>query len=621
MGNFILCLFYLVMMIGGVYGLIRLFNRLRRPTPVSATRDDETPASVRRKYEDEKERDSTFWNHVMWGGSYTTLLITGFVGSMYMSAVTVDGDNVGLLTRTFGGSSMAPGQYIARDDQNGHQAEVLGPGFHFKVWWRAFYNIEENPALNVPKGQYAILIAADGAPLRRGQFTADEWPENEVEKMLNVEYFMGFDKEDGKPRGQKGPQLTVVKPGIYLINSRFFHHKLEKAESVETGEVAVVRSSVQTATAEVCAIASTRIHKDSDISTPIVPRGCIGVWDVALNPQNYYLNGDAYSIIHIPTRATPVWYKGGFKKREIKLEVAHDGSISQTPSEPEDVPVPESAVDGAILVRVEGWSVPVEFRLTVQVSPEEAPVVVATLGDLNKVIDTILTPVIRDELRSIGGQTAQGCTTTGEGKDKVETCEIPATRVMDFIEKRDVISERVKKAIVGPAGRAGVKIVEARMGEVAVPPELLTASLREQLAKQLQGTYEQEKIAQEGRIQVETQRATADQQVDLVKAQIAKSAAEHYKLKRIIEGEADKAFLTLVAEGQEKQAAVLGQDRVLQLEIAKLTIQAAIQNPDIVKVPQVMVQGTGSSLEGAAAILGASNLTEQLKAKTTPAKE
>ena len=54
---------------------------------------------------------------------------------------------------------------------------------------------------------------------------------------------------------------------------------------------------------------------------------------------------------------------------------------------------------------------------------------------------------------------------------------------------------------------------------------------------------------------------------------------------------------------------MLGQDRVLQLEALIKVVEAALQNPDIVKVPAIMVQGSGTGLEGYAAILGgASNL-------------
>ena len=61
----------------------------------------------------------------------------------------------------------------------------------------------------------------------------------------------------------------------------------------------------------------------------------------------------------------------------------------------------------------------------------------------------------------------------------------------------------------------------------------------------------------------------------------------------------------------------------MQLRIAEMTINAAVANPDIVKVPVVNVAngGGGSSLEGAAAILGASNLVNAMgtsKLQPTP---
>ena len=42
----------------------------------------------------------------------------------------------------------------------------------------------------------------------------------------------------------------------------------------------------------------------------------------------------------------------------------------------------------------------------------------------------------------------------------------------------------------------------------------------------------------------------------------------------------------------------------------KEILAAAQANPDIVKVPTVHVQGAGTSLEGAAAVLGASNIVK-----------
>jgi len=42
-----------------------------------------------------------------------------------------------------------------------------------------------------------------------------------------------------------------------------------------------------------------------------------------------------------------------------------------------NVPTPDSAISGALLVKVEGWDVPQELRVLVQITPQNAPFVVA----------------------------------------------------------------------------------------------------------------------------------------------------------------------------------------------------------------------------------------------------
>ena len=85
----------------------------------------------------------------------------------------------------------------------------------------------------------------------------------------------------------------------------------------------------------------------------------------------------------------------------------------------------------------------------------------------------------------------------------------------------------------------------------AIPPELLVATLREQLATQLKETYEKEREAQRERIKVERERATADQQETLVRAEIEKAAAEHRKEQLRLLGEGEKLKLLEIAKGAD----------------------------------------------------------------------
>ena len=514
-----------------------------------------------------------------------TLLAIGIFGLASRSFVIVDANEVGHLKRIYLASNLGPGKIIAADGEKGPQSEILGPGFHFIPLVKILYDVEYYSVTNVPEGQYGLLVAKDGQPLLDRQFISNAWGEDRFTDMLNATFFLT------KGKGQKGPQLDVLRPGKYRINRYLYDIKLGKALDVPTGHVAVIRSNVQTR--DDCPDSINVTGKTGDkVATPIVPRGCIGVWDEALPPGRYYLNEKAYVSTIIPTRLQTWTYKGGYTKRQIDLRVDDNGKIQQTETS-EKKPVPKNAASSAILVRVEGWTVPVEMRVIVQVHPDKAPIVVATIGDLQRVEDNIITPAIRDILRTIGGKADR--------------------KALDFMHKRDEITKLVEQAIANEGIKAGVSIQEVRMGEPAIPPELLVATLREQLAAQLKATYVKEQQAQKQRIAVERERATADQQAQLVAAEIAKQAASHKKRQLQLEGEGEKLKLIEIAKGQQAQANVLGKERAMQLQALEKTLAAATENPDIVKIPTVLVNGTGTGYEGAAAVLGASNLMETLK--------
>jgi hypothetical protein len=537
------------------------------------------------------------------------------------------------MNRIYMAADLPTGQIIAENGQKGPQSEILGPGFHVSPFINFFYDIGTEPVFDVPEAHYGLLVARDGNSLRPGQFLADEWAAGTEDQMVDATHFL-------TTTGQKGPQLNVLKPGKYRINPYLWTVEAQPAIDVATGFVAVIRSNVQTASDEVCsktveevvvpvaavADATDGIVDDDDldgdtddnsdgtatptvaaalvvgtggeVATPIVPKGCIGVWDEALLPGRYYLNNRAYVPTLIPTRLITWAYKGGYEKKEIELIVDGEGTITQAAPTSTTVARPEGAADDAITVRVEGWEFPVEVRAVVQVTPENAPRVVASIGTLADVENRIVTPAIRDIFRTIGGK--------------------PGRKVMDFIEHRDAIVAEAEGVIASEAAKAGVRLQELRLGEAAIPPELMVARLRKQLATQLKATYEEEKLAQRERIAVEKERATANQQPMLVQAELERDAAKFTKDREKTLGEGEKLRMIEVAKGQEAQTAVLGAQIVAELKKLQMTLEFASANPDMVKYPTVLVQSGdgGSSLEGAAAVLGYSNLVNAV----TPAQ-
>ena len=508
------------------------------------------------------------------------------------SFVVVKQDSIGQLKRIYLGSSMKTGQIIAFDGENGPQARILGPGFHLIPFVTVIYDTENFPVVQVPQGKYGVLIAKDGAPLAPKQFIARGWGSDEFTNMLDAEYFLTHG-------GQKGPQLSVLKPGTYRINRYLFDIKMYTALNVQAGEVAVIKSNVQEIencpTAEELAMDEDSQGSGSAMSVHLVPKGCIGVWDEPLLPGRYYLNQEAWTPTLIPTRVRTWVYHGGYEKRRIDLTVGDDGKIHQE-SSTRTVKKPPNAADEAIVVTVEGWRIPLDVRVVVQVNPSSAPRVVASVGGLQEVEDRIVTPALRSIVRNVAGA--------------------PGRRALDLINKRDVLESLVEKAIYPEGFKAGVSIKEVRFGDPAIPPELLVARQRQQLAGQLESTYEREREAQTKRIAVEKSRATADQQGVLVAAQIAVQVAEQEKEQSRLRGEGEKLRLIEIAKGQQAQTDVLGEDRVYQLAVLEKVLASAVANPDIVKIPSILVQGSGGGFEGPAAILGASNLIQSLGTQT-----
>lgn len=253
----------------------------------------------------------------------------------------------------------------------------------------------------------------------------------------------------------------------------------------------------------------------------------------------------------------------------------------------ENVPVPETAADSAIFTRMEGWLVPQELRVQVQVEPNDAPFLVASVGSVEAAENKVVTPSIRSVVRNI----------------------CAAQKVLSLIdENRATVENEIEIAVIPEGEKAGLTIKDVRLVDSVVPPELLVARLREQLAEQLKETFKREKDAQDQRISTEKARATANQQPELVAAEICVEIARKDKLPSQLKGEGEKLKLMEIAEGQKAQVAVLGDEKVMQLAALEKILQAAVENPDIVKVPRVLVSGTGAGLEGAAAILGDSNL-------------
>ena len=537
-----------------------------------------------REYKGRTERDEVpiYILHILRKWVACFFLVLGIFLFLSTSFVIVGQDEVGHLNKIYGFRSMPPGQIVAVNGQKGPQAELLPPGFNLSLFIRVFNQVKMEPLVEIKSGFCGKITTLDGISLREGQVFADEWSEAKFQNMLNAEYFLTHN-------GQKGPQISVLKPGKYRLNKYLFNVTETKVTNIDAGFVGVVKSNVQQVEEDPNAI---EIRKTAGgLVARVVPKGYKGVWKNVFYPGQYYLNDDAFQVIPIDTRVQTWAYIGGFLRRYIDLKLDQNGNIAQTERQVE-FPKPPEAADIAITVRIEGWEIPLDSRILVQVDAENAPYVVASVGTIEEIENDIITPTYRSIQRNVCGTTKR--------------------EALDLIYKRAELEDIVEKEMIVEGEKAFITIKEVRFGEPAYPPELMIARLREQLAMQLKETYVKEQIAQVQRVETEKARAIADQQPKLIEADIEKQAATFKKDASKLIGEGEKLRLIEIAEGQKAQTEVLGQDRVMQLAMLNATLDAAVKNPEIVKVPYVYVVGATGG-EGAMAVLGASNLTKALQ--------
>ena len=577
----------------------------------------------------------------------TALRLIGIAAIVFAVASTsfvrVPDGHLGQLFRIYGGGSLSEGRIVAVHGENGPQARILTPGFHPWFLVNVLYDVDTSKTeINVAKGKVGILTAKDGVPLRAGQAFADPFPPKFGYNMLDAEVFL-------LNGGQRGPQLTVLTPGRYRLNRYLWDVTEVDAREVKAGFVGVIKSNIH---ADVdfgtlkankpdnCDVLR-RPEEKGRLDAPLVPVGCIGVWDKSLQPGQYYFNPDAFALTEIDTRAQVWTYAGGYRRANISLTVDAKGDIVQNRTEV-DVPFEKENADRAIFVKMEGWDVPLELRVVAQVSPADASCVVAGVGTLRQIEDRVLTPSIRAITRDVAGGSYEITEAKvdenskpildKDGKPIFITVNRP-TKVLDLINQRPLIEGEIERRIRPEAQKSCVTIREVRLGEPAIPPELLVAVRREQLATQLARAFIQERAAQEKRVDSEKAKATADQQSKLVESEInvQRSLQNAHAARNEGQGERDK--LTFISEGQQKQVSVLGPDATVKLRQFELMLDTiakfANSHPEVFTaalanaqkfVPNVQVGAGGEGVAGLLTAILGQNLANTPPAQQSPGR-
>jgi regulator of protease activity HflC (stomatin/prohibitin superfamily) len=119
-------------------------------------------------------------------------------------------NEVGILTKNMFGRKMPEGQIIAHQGEIGVQARTLMPGLYWKL--PIVWSFSKVPVVTIDTESIGLVESIDGEPLPKGRVLGDEVECNQFQ-----DAHMFLDNH-----GRKGPQVGILRPGTYRINTRLF---------------------------------------------------------------------------------------------------------------------------------------------------------------------------------------------------------------------------------------------------------------------------------------------------------------------------------------------------------------------------------------------------------------
>src|SRR5438552_1825674 len=143
--------------------------------------------------------------------------------------IVVGGQQVGVVERRYFGRTLPAGRVVAMRDEVGVQARVLPPGLH--IMFPFIYVVRKTDMLMISEDEVGILESIDGLPLEPGRIFA-----------RHVEGHDTFQDGEAFLRngGQKGPQIDILPPGQYRINTYLFTIRAQPVVTISKGQVGVV---------------------------------------------------------------------------------------------------------------------------------------------------------------------------------------------------------------------------------------------------------------------------------------------------------------------------------------------------------------------------------------------
>jgi uncharacterized membrane protein YqiK len=370
--------------------------------------------------------------------------------------------------------------------------------------------------------------------------------------------------------GMRGRQLQVLVEGTYYINRLFATVEMIQKTVIEVGNVGVVVSYTGAMGADL----SGKDYRHGELAS----KGNRGVWNEPLLPGKYAFNTYAGKVIAVPTT--------NFILKWIRSESGahhYDENLSEVS-----------------LITKDAFEPSLPLSVVVHIDYQKAPLVIQRFGDIKKLVEQTLDPMVSAYFKNIG----------------------QTRTLIQLLQERSAIQQQASTEMKEKFAHYNLELEEVLIGTPSSPENdtqiesILTQLRSRQIATEQVETYgrqeqaavkERELREAEARAQMQTKMTEAELniniQTDQGKAEYQRSIQQASQIRALAEAESEKIARIGIAQAlaTEEQVRAYGGPQFQVTQQVLNRFSEAIQQSGVDVVPRVVVSGgKGDGEQGSA---------------------
>jgi uncharacterized membrane protein YqiK len=560
-----------------------------------------------------------------WWVPVLLLLLVGYrLFLRLFGVVLIPQNSVGIVDKryvVFGKDrTLTEGQIVALKGEAGIQADTLAPGLHFFLWpWQ--YKIKLQEFLIVPQDSIGVVESRAGSPLAEGRVLGKRV---ECMSFQDTRAFLSGG-------GQRGPQITVIPPGTYRINTLVFTVTAAKAVEIPNNAIGVVtvKDGKTLDTGEIAGPIVADHNSFQDAQTFINKGGNKGLQEQVMLAGRYFINPMFATVEIKPMTAVPIAnvgvviaYVGEVGKDVTGDAFKHGNLVAKNqkgvwidPLDPgmypinpythkvELVPTANVVLNWAdakteahmldkdlstITVRSsDGFKFNLDVSQIIHIPRNAAPKVIARFGNMVNLVTQVLEPTIGNYFRN-----------AAQNSD-----------VIDFLKNRQTRQTEAKTSIAAALTDYDVNAVDTLIGDITPPEELMKTLTDRKIADQQKLTFETQTTAQTTRTELAKATAMADTQASVVTAERQVAIQEFEASAAVKKAEGARQSTILAAEGESQSIQLKGDAQ------AAITKAVGTAEADVIKLKIAsMESGNYAMIETAKALSTSGKLVPEIMA-------